>query len=818
MLEPINYDLPPIQFINQIMDRYKGWLNRRGVSGEALRYMREAVDQVGRGKEFIEFLIHNDSPSNDDPFDPRNDLALLQIYDHWRSHNNWRSIDPWDGSRLRPWLPAENNPKVPDLLKGDLSHFHDAWSRFTPQGSSPDPYRWDPIDAFGLEIESYFTSIRRHATWSRPKGGGKLRYYRFNELNNIEVAPYSIRFWGFLKWADFLRRILLNDANAAIELQSAEQGDIAFFDEFNQKHFTWHDDVFENGKCDDILNQFGQKKRHKHMMNHHGYAVEFLEFHGDLIKAYNERMQDSGMPHTEDWMPDEYNSAHILKLAFGGPWGLGNSNGQLLDINQYAPELVDPELKSFSTGAELGYYLENCGITWHGMGHVQNCDIRDVYTNNYSIRFFGWHQWIDSLYRKILASGKPKYDEAQPLDEPIPNFCATRTHFPNIVSPYTGSWVYRSYKNESDSQSDTTWFVATMRLQQISGLSPKGRPTDIVKGELDSGHPDYRYRLTGYIDSDNIQYEIKPGEYDERTILIMTAEGITEATRGHVYEYRGYYQVPYSRGKDQVPTFSGSMMRSIRPDNPNLEGTVGTFHSVLTDENQRYIFSSEFFVVPEGVSEIEVEIWGAGGGGGSDGPGIGGVDGNNGGDTFIERMDSVAIQSGHWQWDGVNGSWSARNPMLLNAAINENSIEVFAEGGKGGEHGVSRQAHGGAGGIAKLGHNNIPGQKGEDAETFPNLSGKGGDTPKSGEAGLGGARVEPQTPGNPGLFPGAGGSGAQMAHTPAGGGGAGGYSKKNIPVQPGAIFRIVVGEGGVGGNDGFIGGGDGADGLVIVRW
>jgi hypothetical protein len=814
-LEPINYDLSPIEFINQVMPRYKAWLNKRNSSGEALRYMREAVDQVGRGKEFIKFMVYNDKPLNDDPFDPRNDLALLQIYDFWREHNKWQPIDPWDGSRLRPWLPEENNPKVSKLLTGDLSHFHDAWSRFTPSGSSPDPYQWDPIDAFGLEVEGYFHDIRNHATWSRPKSGGKLRFYRFNELNNIEVAPYSIRFWGFLKWTDYLRKILLNEKGSSEELLNAPAGDIAFFDEFNIKHFSWHDDVFENGKCDDIYNQFGLKQRHKHMMKHHGYAVEFLEFHGDLLKAYNKRMSETGMPSTSSWIPDEHNSAHILKLAFGGPWGLGNSNGKILNIEDYAPELIDDELLSFKTGAELGYYLENCGIAWHGMGHVQNCDIRDVYTNNYSIRFFGWHQWIDSMYRKILDSGKPVYDKTKPLDKPLQNFCADKTHFPKIISPYTGTWVYRSYKNDPNADGDTSWFVAIMRLFQSSGLSPDGRPTDIVVGELDSGYADYRYRLTGYIDNNNIGYETKPREHDERSILVMKAEGMTEATRGHVYEYRGYFQTPFSNGKDQTPTFSGSMMRAIRPDNSDLEGTVGTFHSVLSQEDRSDFFEDGYYAVPKGVKEIEIEVWGAGGGGGSDAPGVGGIDGQSGTHTFVEIVDPITIQSDSWVWDGVSGQWTVR-PLIDFQTHNIDNVVLKAEGGEGGQHGVNREAKGGKGGLSENGQNNIFGQNGESANVFDGYSGKGGDCLKAGKAGLGGKRVPVQTSGENGLFPGGGGSGAQMAHTPGGGGGGGAYSYKKIDVQEGQIFKIAVGKGGDGGAEGFMNGGNGADGLVVI--
>lgn len=815
-MDPIDYSPDPINFVNQMMVRHKKWLNSRNNSSESLKYMREAVDQVGRGKDFISALIFNASPTNSDEYDPRNDLALLQLYEFWRSENKMRPIEPWDGSRLRPWLPKENNPQVPNLLTGDLQHFHDAWSRFNPGGTSPDPYKWDPLDALGLELEKYFSDIRSHATWSRPTSGGKMRFYRFNELNNIEVAPYSIRFWGFLKWCDNLRRTMLGEKVETFKHD--KNSDIAFMDEFNISHFTWHDDVLGNGKCPSIEGQFGLRKRHKYMMNTHGYAIEFLDFHGDLLAEYNKWRGSAGFPQTTDWTPDEHNSAHILKLAFGGPWGLGNSNGDILEIEDYAPELTDPELKAFKTGAELGYYLENCGITWHGMGHVQNCDIRDVYTNNYSIRFFGWHQWIDTLYRRILKD-RPKYNKSIPFKDTIPGFCDDKAAFPRLRKPFHGRWTYRSFSDVADPQADARWFVAEMRLNQVPGMDADGRPTEVVVGELDSGHPDYRYRLSGYIDVNNVSYESKPRFYDDRSKLVMMAEGMTEATRGHVYKYVGNYTVPWPEGVEQIETFTGSMIRAARPDDATKEGTVGSFQCVKKELSGEFYYRNDVFVAPEGAKKIRVELWGAGGGGGSDGPGIGGIDGKPGGDSSIAKLDKSLTSSTKVLGELIDEIRLPDKTVFPTKVIptSKAKIVALAGGGRGGEHGVNKPAKGGKGGIAKHGANNIAGQSGEKGNAAPGFSGKGGDSLKSSNAGLGGRRVGVDKSGEHGLFPGGGGSGGQMAHTPGGGGGGGAYTNIDIDVQGGDVFEINVGIGGAGGDEGFPAGGNGADGLVRIR-
>lgn len=568
----------PIEFIDNMVDLHKVRLKKRKITGESLKYMREAVDQQGLGGEFMKFWVHNPNPKISNPEDDNTDLSLLQLYEHWREKYNMRPIEAWDGTTLRPWLPPESNPQVPEVLKGDLSDLLDAYTRFPP----PEGSYWHRLDVLGNIVESYLNSIRRHSVWSRPIGGGKLRLYRLNGLNNIETAPYSILFWGFLKWADNLRKKLFNEPIE--EYPHDEWSDIAFMHKFNQMHFAWHDDVFGKGKCPNWQDQLGRMQRHKYPMPTQGYAMEFLEFHSDVIKAYNRWLKKMGRLPTRAWMSGKHNTAYILKYAFGGPWGRGGTNGQALDPKEWASELMDEELSSFKTAAELGSYLERCGINYHGIGHVENCDIRDVYTNNYSIRFFAWHQWIDDLYHKILTQGKPMYDPKIPLDKPIPNLC-DNVITPKLNPPFTGTWTYRSYHNDPDPNADVTWFVAEMRIVQ-SG--------DKISGILDSGHPDYQYKLQGYLDEKNVHYEQRPEWWDDRMILVMTAKGMTEATKGHVYEYRGHLVPKWINGKNQVPAFVGSISRSKRPDDPTKEGKIGSFITVFKTMEEKDLVSTDF--------------------------------------------------------------------------------------------------------------------------------------------------------------------------------------------------------------------------------
>ncbi len=756
---PIDFDADQISVLDELVDIHKKRWRRRARVGESLRYVREAADQQGLGEEFFKLWVHNDSPRNNDPADPMTDLSLLQIYEHWRAHAGMRPIQPWDGRSLRPWLPSTDNPQIPSSLSGDLGGFRNAYTHFNPEYEQ----FWRRLDALGNAVEGYFHQIRQHQVWSRPDERVPLRLYYLNELNNIETAPYSIRFWGFLKWAEKLRRKLFDLPDD--EYPHDEFSDIEFLDEFNQHHFPWHDDVFGLGTCPRIDDQFGQRRRYIYPMGSQGYGYEFMLFHRDLLESHRQWRQRLGYPDIPTWHPGRNHSSYILKYAFGGPWGLGGTNGQVLDAKDVAPELLDPDLSSFQTVAELGVYLDSCGIRYHGTGHVQDCDIRDVYTNNYSIRFFGWHQWIDDLVTQLLDQGKPWYDNTLPLDRPprnnsVSTFCATFSPPKPPREVFSGVF---SFGAEKYSASGDEWLCGELLLQQTA--EPQESPNRVgLVGQLllESG---VVLDVKGYIDQDNLSYQTTPEWYDERLILVL-ASPKDAAQRLELF---GHFHVPWPDGPQDVVAFSGAA---------RLAGETGTF-SALKDPDKAVYFQSGTFSVPAGVTTLNVQVWGGGGGGGSDGPGVGGSDGEQGTDSRIG--------------------------------------DLVAHGGKGGTHGVNQQGLGGAGGSSSGTGNCADGENGDDANSEPGLSGRGGNAAGP-HAGTGGRGVGVNSDGEHGQASGGGGSGAQEGHSPGGGGGGGGFIHGEVEVESGATIDIVVATGGAGGNAGERAGGNGAGGRVLLSW
>ena len=199
-----------------------------------------------------------------------------------------------------------------------------------------------------------------------------------------------------------------------------------------------------------------------------------------------------------------------------------------------------------------------------------------------------------------------------------------------------------------------------------------------------------------------------------------------------------------------------------------------------------------------GYDKLTVEIWGAGGGGGASTAG------------------------------GVGGQSSFKSTLG----------NVLANGGKGGAKATSLE--GGAGGTASGGNTNTTGEAGENG-VVGGTGGKGGKSPNGGAGGAG--AIWDASHGGDGIVPGGGGGGGHWTfcnpnQIPCrvymhglGGGGAGGYAKKEFGPGLPASVPVVIGEGGKGGafyfeavtgaSKGYyriLEGGDGAVGKAVIVW
>jgi len=193
------------------------------------------------------------------------------------------------------------------------------------------------------------------------------------------------------------------------------------------------------------------------------------------------------------------------------------------------------------------------------------------------------------------------------------------------------------------------------------------------------------------------------------------------------------------------------------------------------------------FTVPAGVTQVDVEVWGAGGGGGGSGDGsLGGVAGNYGGGGgaggYARKLCTVTPGQSVLVTVGAGGAGTTTGPGGVPGGSSSFGAFCSAGGGFGGAWGQATQVNTGAGGSGVGGDLNIGGGAG--GPTGPNsatVTTSTANTPyaQSGSPPMGTAALVWQT-------------GASPVGYAAGGAGASGGSN--------AI------------------GGNGAPGLVIVRW
>lgn len=312
------------------------------------------------------WISDNPSPTGSQWFAHHVD-NMLAAYENWLADNNLPPVTVWEGEFPLPWDPTNNAP-IPVELDGS----------FTGVASEDDlgealKDRWDD------EVSP-----------------------RASELNGDEKAPFSYRYWGYMKWAQQLR----DRFNGGIPIPPATIYDrdgtmlsaIPFTNVFNELHWRWHGSefaTFPTDLPDDVTPGFatsvGQRARAGGVGM--GNGEEFILFHRDHIKLFTRWLDRTGQPavrgrnmhnnNSQGWPgSDNTGNPSTWVEADIDPW-INDENGDT--DNNLLNDLTDVE--------DLG--AANLGSV-HSGGHFRNSDIQSVYHNNYVPRFFTWHGWIDN--------------------------------------------------------------------------------------------------------------------------------------------------------------------------------------------------------------------------------------------------------------------------------------------------------------------------------------------------------------------------------------------------------------------------------------
>lgn len=362
--------------------------------------------------------------------DPVHPDGLLWQYEAWRVEHGYVRVRAWNGSETLGRVPTVDIPS-PGLVRPWISRS----SPPAPQPAGP-PFA-DTFLIDGTTTAQLQTHFGTGTSGLDMLGSALLDHWNdvrtFLTLNDSEIsvestAPYSIRFWGFMKWASVLRNRHQGIPVFAIPIVYDADGvplsEIEYMDVANRWHTMWHRFSSEPA-CTQVTSQqsgnpfspsessFGQ------FCGRFGLSAEFLKFHRNVLDTYDKWRLRAGMPRVERWKPPQlhFHPDSRIPETQVSPQGLELSEDPATQENE-----IKSVVRYFNTVDALADYAEG---DLHGAGHsaAESNDIGDPNTNNYSPRFMAWHRWIDHLWEK-----------RQPRFESFRSVASDGTGFPGIVT------------------------------------------------------------------------------------------------------------------------------------------------------------------------------------------------------------------------------------------------------------------------------------------------------------------------------------------------------------------------------------------------
>jgi hypothetical protein len=342
----------------------------------------------------------------------------LQFFTHHldymlASHETWRSkyflppLRPWDGQDVYPGMGMVESPSLPATLNG--SAFPGGWTE----------------NDLGTAVRNYYNQLRHYFG---SEGS--------TEMNQDEVkAPYSNRYWAFMKWVSDLRKRLLIQPVLPVSTVYDKDGiiltDKEFTDIFYTVHHVWHPNkppgtgwttptpYFKTS----VGQHIGKKEISRSQV-----GAEFFTFHRDHLEIYdrwrartNQGAVESHNTCAHDTSGGGFPPADVDADNSGNPkvaWGVSSTNPPV-NFNPVHTTDWNGDLHEFPNLGLMGQLfatdnnqfpsiqvLLDDGVTpwsdtsYHGEGHVLNGDLFEAVPNNHVPRFFAWHGFIDDLWTK----------------------------------------------------------------------------------------------------------------------------------------------------------------------------------------------------------------------------------------------------------------------------------------------------------------------------------------------------------------------------------------------------------------------------------
>ena len=380
----------------------------------------------------------------------------------------------------------------------------------------------------------------------------------------------------------------------------------------------------------------------------------------------------------------------------------------------------------------------------------------------------------DLALTKTVDNPYPSAESEVTYTIEVTNLGPSDTTGVTVLEPLTNGISYVSHVVSTGSYNDVTgvWTIGDLNVNDtvtmeitvlVSGDTLGSAITNlsiITNSDIPDPNPDNDWdtAVISVTDPDIMKYSdvdgyLQPGDIITYTVVV-TNRGASVLTGVTVV--------------DEVPAGTTYVADSI-------QGVLSPLNPVIPTSTVYNTSGTHSFVVPAGVSNLTVEVWGAGGGGGTD-RGAGG-----GGGGYARSVLTVTPGATNTLVVGSGGGISTAG----GASWFGSSSTVFAGGGGGG--GSNTSTAGGAGGSGNIGDVTFNGGAGGPrsgqtgggggGSAFTNAVGQAGGTPAGGDGtGPGGDGGTTGISGSPGTAPG-------------GGGGAGG---NGAPGAFGAPGRVIV--------------------------
>jgi hypothetical protein len=280
--------------------------------------------------------------------------AMLPAYESWLATHNLPPIVPWDGTRPAPWDPSQDKP-----LPASLD------SSFTGVTT---------LDQLGSALRVRYADVASVAT----------------EISGLEKAPFSHRYWGFLRWAKEMRDrfngLIVLPPALIYDRDGTKLSAIPFLDIFNELHWRWHSDPPAVGPTPGLSSSAGQRAGEGGVGMTPG--EEFIKFHHEHNQLFFEWLSRTGQP-------------EVRPINMAGGWPVPAQAGT--NPSTWTEPDNDPWINAEGGDTDLNLQakasIQEIGNTvLHAPGHGSNTDLGPILHNNYSQRFFAWHGWIDSQW------------------------------------------------------------------------------------------------------------------------------------------------------------------------------------------------------------------------------------------------------------------------------------------------------------------------------------------------------------------------------------------------------------------------------------